>query len=68
MPRGTGMVMEVVVVRTGSAACAQQFTGTITELPSQPQTVWSPGRCRSLSDGAVDRLYLKVWVQHTPRL
>jgi hypothetical protein len=68
MPRGSHMAMEVAVVRTGSAACLRQTTGTITELPSQAQTVYSPGRCRSLSDGAVDRLYLKWEVQHTPRL
>ena len=70
MTRGSAsrMALEVAVVRTGGAACAQQFTGTITELPSQAQTVYSPGRCRSLSDGTVDRLYPKVQVQHTPRL
>ena len=68
MPRGRDMVMEVVVVRTGSAACAQQFTGTITELPSQAQTVYSPGRCRSQMTRTVDRLYLKVSVQQVFQL
>ena len=68
MPRGSHMVLEVAVVRTGSAACLRQTTGTITELPSQAQTVYSPGRCRSLSDATVDRLYLKWEVQHDPRL
>ena len=68
MPRGSRMVLEVAMLVFESAACAQQFTGTITELPSQAQTVYSPGRCRSLTARAVDRLYLKGWVQHTPRL
>jgi hypothetical protein len=43
-------------------------TGTITELPSHAQTVYSPGRCRSLMRATVDRLYLKWEVQHPTRL
>ena len=68
MPRGSHMVLEVAVLVFESVRQVFEITGTITELPSQPQTVWSPGRCRSLSDGTVDRLYLEVLVQHTPRL
>ena len=68
MARGTGMALEVAMLVFESAACLRHFTGTITELPSQAQTVYSPARCRSLSSATVDRLYLKGWVQHTPRL
>jgi hypothetical protein len=51
-----------------SARHVFEITGTITELPSQAQTVWSPGRCRSLSSATVDRLYLKVSVQQVFQL
>ena len=68
MPRGSRMVLEVAMLVFESARHLFEITGTITELPSQAQTVYSPGRCRSLSDAPVDRLYLKGWVQHTPRL
>ena len=68
MARGTGMAAEVAVLVFESARHVFEITGTITELPSPAQTVYSPGRCRSLSDGTVDRLYLKWEVQHTPRL
>ena len=68
LPRGSRMVLEVAVLVFESVRQVFEITGTITELPSQPQTVYSPGRCRSLSDGAVDRLYLKGWVQHPTRL
>ena len=60
MPRGRGMAAEVSVRVQHAEAYAQQFTGTITELPSQSQPPMSPGRSRSLSDGTVDRLYPKV--------
>ena len=59
LARGRDMATEVAVLVFESAACLRHFTGTITELLSQPQTVWSPARCRSLSDATVDRLYLK---------
>jgi len=68
MPRGSRMAAEVAVLVSESVRHVSGITGTITELLSQPQTVYSPGRCRSLSDAPVDRLYLKGWVQHTPRL
>ena len=68
MPRGRDMAAEVSVMVPESARHVSGITGTITELPSQAQTVYSPGRCRSLTARAVDRLYLKGWVQHTPRL
>ena len=68
MPRGSRMVLEVGVLVFESAACLRHFTGTITELPSQAQTVYSPGRCRSLSSATVDRLYLKVSVQQVFQL
>ena len=62
------MVLEVGVLVPESVRHVSGFTGTITELPSQAQTVYSPARCLSLTARAVDRLYLKGWVQHTPRL
>ena len=68
MTRGSRMAAEVGVLVFESVRYVFEFTGTITELPSQPQTVWSPARCRSLTEATVDRLYLKGWVQHTPRL
>ena len=68
MPRGSRMVVEVVVVRTGSAACAQQFTGTITEHPPQSLTALKLSPWMQLAARTVDRLYLKGRVQHTPRL
>lgn len=68
MPRGSHMVLEVAVLVSESVRHVSGFTGTITELPSQAQTVYSPGRCRSLRGAPVDRLYPKVQVQHTPRL
>ena len=49
------------------AACSTQ-SHYVANLLSQPQPPMSPGRCRSLSDATVDRLYPKVQVQHTPRL
>ena len=57
------MALEVAMLVFESVRQVFEITGTITELPSQAQTVYSPGRCRSLSDGTVDRLYLKVSVQ-----
>jgi hypothetical protein len=66
--RGSNMALEVAVEVQHAAACLQQITGTITELPSLAQAVYSPGRCRSLSSATVDRLYLKVSVQHRTRL
>ena len=68
MPCGSHMVMEVAMLVFESVRHVFEITGTITELPSQAQTVYSPGRCRSLSDATVDRLYLKGWVQHPTRL
>jgi hypothetical protein len=68
MARGRDMALEVGVLVPESVRHVSGFTGTITELPSQPQTVWSPARYRSLSDATVDRLYLEVLVQHDPRL
>ena len=68
MPRGSRMALEVAVVRTGSAACAQQFTGTITEHPPQSLTALKLSPWMSQIEATVDRLYLKGRVQHTPRL
>ena len=68
MPRGSHMALEVAVLVFESVRHVFEITGTITELPSQAQTVYSPGRCRSLSDATVDRLDLKGWVQHATRL
>ena len=68
MPRGRDMALGVGVLVPESVRHVSGFTGTITELPSQAQTVYSPARYRSPTGGAVDRLYLKGWVQHTPRL
>ena len=68
MARGSSMVLEVAVLVFESARHVFEITGTITELPSQAQTVYSPARCRSLTARTVDRLYLKWEVQHTPRL
>ena len=68
MTRGSRMAMEVAMLVFESARHLFEITGTITELLSQPQPPMSPGRCLSLTARAVDRLYLKVWVQHTPRL
>jgi hypothetical protein len=63
MPRGSSMAAEVAVLVFESVRQVFEITGTITELPSQAQTVYSPGRCRSLTARTVDRLYLKVSVQ-----
>ena len=68
MPRGSRMVLEVGVLVFESVRYVFEFTGTITEPQPQSQTAYSPARCRSLSCATVDRLYLKVSVQHTPRL
>ena len=68
LPRGTGMAAEVAVVRTGGATCLRHFTGTITELSPQSLTALKLSPWMSLSRATVDRLYLKGWVQHTPRL
>ena len=62
------MVLEVAMLVFESVRQVFEITGTITELPSQAQTVYSPGRCRSLRARTVDRLYLKVEVQHATRL
>ena len=68
LPRGSRMAMEVGMLVFESARHVLEFTGTITELPSQAQTVYSPGRCRSLSRATVGRLYLKVSVQQVFQL
>ena len=68
MPRGSRMAAEVGVLVPESVRHVSGFTGTITELPSQAQTVYSPGRYRSPTGGAVDRLYLRVWVQQVFQL
>ena len=62
------MSLEVAVLVFESVRHVFEITGTITELSSQPQTMWSPARCRLLSDATVDCLYLKSSVQHGTRL
>ena len=68
LPRGSRMALEVAVLVFESVRHVFEITGTITELPSQAQTVYSPARCRSLSGATVDRLYLKVSVQQVFQL
>jgi hypothetical protein len=63
MPRGSHMVLEVAAEVPSIAEYVSGITGTFTELLSQPQPPMSPGRCRSLTARAVDRLYLKGWLQ-----
>ena len=68
LPRGSRMALEVAVLVFERARHVFEITGTITELPSQAQAVYSPARYRSPTGGAVDRLYLKVWVQQVFQL
>jgi len=68
LARGSHMAAEVSTRVCHSVPCMIHVTGTITELPSQSQPPMSPGRCRSLNIATVDRLYLKVEVQHATRL
>ena len=64
LARGRGMAAAAFLTLAHCSAHDAHVTGTITELSSQSQTVWSPGRCRSLMEATVDRLYLKISVQH----
>jgi len=68
MARGRDMAMEVAVEVQHAAACLQQITGTITGLSPQSLTALKLSPWMSQSCTPVDRLYLKGWVQHTPRL
>ena len=68
MTRGSRMAAEVGVLVFESVRYVFEFTGTITEPQPQSQTAYSPARCLSPTAAPVDRLYLKGWVQHTPRL
>ena len=63
MARGTGRAAEVSVRVQHAEAYAQQFTGTITELLSQPQPPMSTARCLSQMTRTVDRLDLESVVQ-----
>ena len=62
------MAAEVAVLVFEGAWQVLDFTGTITGLPSQSQPPTFTARCRSLTARTIDRLYLKVSVQHDPRL
>jgi len=68
MPRGSHMAMGVAAEVQHAAACLQQITGTITELSPQSLTALKLSPRMSQMRATVDRLYLKGWVQHDPRL
>jgi hypothetical protein len=68
MARGRDMAAAAFLALAHCSTHDAHVTGTITELPSQSQTMWSPARCLSLMEATVDRLDLESLVQHAPRL
>ena len=68
LPRGSSMAEEVAAEVPSSAEYVPGITGTITELSPQSLTALKLSPWMSQIRATVDRLYLKGWVQHTPRL